>query len=125
MTYSSAVCERDERPGPIFTDGNGIKAWSDRVGDPKGTRPDLMAFCTKGCFSSIREELRRNERASALQEICYFISANNSSLEYSSLHRTSNTTVHRSGTTLCCVPALITVTLIFTGPSRGDSFLKR
>ncbi len=35
MIYSSAVCERDERPGPIFTDGKDIKAWSDNVGEPK------------------------------------------------------------------------------------------
>jgi hypothetical protein len=26
MIYSSAVCEREERPGPIFTDGKDINA---------------------------------------------------------------------------------------------------
>ena len=81
MIYSSAVCERDERPGPIFTDGKDIKAWSDNVGEPKGTRPNFIAFCTNGCFSSIREELRRNERAWGSQEICFLISANSSSFE--------------------------------------------
>lgn len=36
---SSAVCERAELPGPILTEGNGINAWSDSVGDPKGCMP--------------------------------------------------------------------------------------
>ena len=44
MIYSSAVCEREERPGPIFTDGKDINAWSDRVGEPKGTHPIFIAL---------------------------------------------------------------------------------
>ena len=47
----------------------------------KGIRPIFIAFWTNGCFSSIREELRRNERALASQEICFLISANKSSFE--------------------------------------------
>ena len=48
MTYSSAVWEREDLPGPIFTDGNFIKAWSDSVGDPKGTRPNWIARFISG-----------------------------------------------------------------------------
>lgn len=65
MMYSSAVCEREDLPGPIFTEGKRINAWSDKVGDPNGVRPCLMARFTKGCPMSMCEELRRNERAFA------------------------------------------------------------
>ena len=41
----------------------------------------IPVWLHKGCFSSIREELRRNERAWASQEICFLISANSSSFE--------------------------------------------
>ena len=48
MMNSSAVCERDDLPGPIFKDGKGISAWSERVGEPKGSFPSSMARCTIG-----------------------------------------------------------------------------
>lgn len=32
-TNSSAVCEREDCPGPILSDGKGISAMSDVVGD--------------------------------------------------------------------------------------------
>ena len=41
----------------------------------------IDVYKRQGCFSSIREELRRNERALASQEICFLISANKSSFE--------------------------------------------
>ena len=63
--YSSAVWERDECPGPILTEGNFIKAWSESVGEPKGLRPIAMALFMSGCSISMREEFRRKERALA------------------------------------------------------------
>ena len=36
MIYSSAEWDLDEFPGPIFSDGNGIRAWSLNVGEPNG-----------------------------------------------------------------------------------------
>ena len=35
-------------PGPIFSDGNAMSAWSDNVGDPKGVRPKATMRCTNG-----------------------------------------------------------------------------
>lgn len=46
--YSSAVCERDDSPGPSLNDGNGMSAWSESVGEPKGTRPSVMRRCING-----------------------------------------------------------------------------
>ena len=66
LMYSSAVCEREESPGPILTDGKGISAWLERVGEPKGVSPRLMAFRTNGWVGSILDELRRNDRATAV-----------------------------------------------------------
>ena len=63
VTYSSAVWERDESPGPIFKEGKGIRAWSESVGEPKGVRPMARARVTSGWHGSMREEFRRNERA--------------------------------------------------------------
>ena len=79
--YSSAVCERDDFPGPILTDGKRIKAWSERVGEPKGILPMATARFTNGWSASMCEELRRKERALASLLMCEQISANNSSLE--------------------------------------------
>ena len=47
-TYSSAVCEREDLPGPILTYGNFIKAWSDKVGEPNGMRLCEIARFTNG-----------------------------------------------------------------------------
>lgn len=46
--YSSAECEREESPGPSFREGNDIKAWSERVGDPKGFMPIATHCLTSG-----------------------------------------------------------------------------
>ena len=46
--YSSAVCERAESPGPNLKEGNGINAWSLRVGEPKGISPISSAALTNG-----------------------------------------------------------------------------
>ena len=46
--YSSAEWERAEFPGPIFTEGKRIKAWSLSVGEPKGSFPIKIARRTKG-----------------------------------------------------------------------------
>ena len=46
--YSSAVWLRVLSPGPIFIDGQGMRAWSLRVGLPKGVRPRAMALCRRG-----------------------------------------------------------------------------
>ena len=67
MMYSSAVCEREDFPGPIFTEGKGMSAWSESVGEPKGTLPSSTARFTNGWSASMRDELRRNERAFASQ----------------------------------------------------------
>ena len=79
--YSSAVCERDECPGPILTDGNFIKAWSDKVGEPNGMRPIAMARFMSGCSKSMRDEFKRNERALASLWMFLPISSNISSFE--------------------------------------------
>lgn len=63
VIYSSAVCEREESPGPIFSDGKCISAWSESVGEPNGLIPRFLARATSGWFSSIREEFRRNDLA--------------------------------------------------------------
>ena len=41
---SSAVCERDDSPGPSLNDGNRIRAWSLSVGEPKGFLPMPTSF---------------------------------------------------------------------------------
>lgn len=45
---SLAVWERDELPGPNLTDCHGIKAWSLRVGEPKGVAPSNFMRSTIG-----------------------------------------------------------------------------
>ena len=73
--YSSAVCERLLLPGPILNEGKGIRAWSLKVGDPKGTRPNAMACLMIGWFGAMRDDDKRNERAVASLLICCFISS--------------------------------------------------
>ncbi len=50
--YSSAEWEREDCPGPSFSEGQGIRAWSERVGEPKGfmpsQRPMLLSAMTWG-----------------------------------------------------------------------------
>ena len=79
--YSSAVCERDDFPGPILIEGNFISAWSDSVGEPKGTRPNSIARFTNGCSVSMCDEFRRKERALTSLFTCETISWYNSSFE--------------------------------------------
>ena len=69
-TYSSAVCERAESPGPILKEGKRIRAWSLRVGEPKGVRPCAIAARTSGCVGEIREECKRVERGATSQLTC-------------------------------------------------------
>ena len=64
--YSSAVWEREDSPGPIFTDGKRIRAWSERVGEPNGTSPDCWHRCTNGWSTGMRDELRRKDRATGV-----------------------------------------------------------
>ena len=45
---SSAVWLRAESPGPIFNEGKGMRAWSDSVGEPKGTLPMVRSRFTSG-----------------------------------------------------------------------------
>lgn len=66
--YSSAVCERAESPGPNFNDGNGIRAWSDSVGEPNGRPPRVINRCTMGCDASIPDGLSRTERGVSLHQ---------------------------------------------------------
>ena len=63
LMNSSAACERLLSPGPSLSEGNDISAWSDRVGEPKGTIPMATHRCTNGCCGSMCEECRRKERA--------------------------------------------------------------
>ena len=61
--YSSAVCERADSPGPNFIDGQGIRAWSLRVGEPKGFIPSSKHLFTRGWSSGMEEDESLNERA--------------------------------------------------------------
>ncbi len=48
-TNSSAECEREDSPGPIFNDGMPcINAMSEVVGDMKGVLPNAKADFTSG-----------------------------------------------------------------------------
>jgi len=60
---SSAEWERDDCPGPSFIEGKGIRAWSERVGDPKGFIPISTQRSTKGCSTLMADDDRWNERA--------------------------------------------------------------
>ena len=48
QTNSSAVCERDDSPGPILSAGNGISVRSDVVGDTNVVHPAAAAARTNG-----------------------------------------------------------------------------
>ena len=61
--YSSAECERQDSPGPSFSDGKGIRAWSESVGEPNGLMPIATQRRTKGLSVAILEDDRRKERA--------------------------------------------------------------
>ena len=69
---SSSLGESD---GQIYTRFGAVSYThlSDNVGEPKGTRPNFIAFGTNGCFSSIREELRRNERCLLYTSVLLYI----------------------------------------------------
>ena len=54
---SSAEWERVLSPGPNFIDWQVRAAWSDSVGAPYVSRPNLIPDCTKGWFLSIEDEL--------------------------------------------------------------------
>ena len=60
--YSSAVCERDELPGPNFNDCHCINAWSLNVGDPNGSAPNISNRLTIECVGLIHDGFRRVER---------------------------------------------------------------
>ena len=60
---SSAEWLRALSPGPIFSEGNGISAWSLSVGEPNGTKPIWRLFITNGCPIGMCDEDKRNERA--------------------------------------------------------------
>ena len=59
---SSAVCEREDCPGPSFTDCHDINAWSLNVGDPNDTAPINSNLLIMGCSRDIDDGLRRVER---------------------------------------------------------------
>ena len=63
LMYSSAEWERAESPGPSFSDGKRISAWSDRVGEPNGRMPISMQRATTGLSVPMCDDDRRNERA--------------------------------------------------------------
>ena len=63
QTYSSAECERDDSPGPSFSEGKGIRAWSDSVGEPNGAIPISVQRRTTGLSIGTPEDDSRNERA--------------------------------------------------------------
>ena len=88
------------------------------VGEPNGVLPIDTQRRTKGWSRAMDDDFKRKERAFTSLCTCERMMENTSSLVYSSLVRTSMTARHTSGTTLCCVPALSTVTLISVGPSR-------
>jgi hypothetical protein len=46
--YSFAVWERAESPGPSLTDGQGMIAWSEVVGEPYMGIPNSLTLMAKG-----------------------------------------------------------------------------
>ena len=56
------------------------RAWSLKVGEPKGSFPIMTARRTNGCCKSVRVELRRKLRAFISQPTCDLISSNSFSL---------------------------------------------
>ena len=73
----------------------------------------------------MRDERSLSEWALISERQWAWMKLSSSSLVYSSLGRTSMRAVSRSGTTLCCVPALTTVTVIRVSPSSGLTRSKR
>lgn len=67
--YSSAECEREECPGPNFSDCHGMRAWSESVGEPKGSIPISFARIMSGWLRAIFEERRWKERADTSDEM--------------------------------------------------------
>ena len=67
-TYSSAVCERSESPGPIFTEGKRQSAWFESVGDPtRGITPYKFTenICKAQTFAyrfAVEEEMKRENK---------------------------------------------------------------
>ena len=60
--YSSGVCDRAESPGPHFTEGHGMRAWSLRVGEPNGSSPIIARRSTIGWSAGIDDGFSRVER---------------------------------------------------------------
>ena len=100
-----------------------MRAWSERVGEPKGVMPSPMHRLTIGWESGVDDDDNLKERAFTSQLTCRCMMSKTSSLVYLSFVLMSMTILHSSGTTLCCVPAFITVSVIFVGPSSSDIFL--
>ena len=60
--YSSAEWLRLLCPGPSFSEGKGMSAWSLSVGEPKGVIPMSMHRLTSGWSWLMDEEWSRKER---------------------------------------------------------------
>ena len=119
--YSSALWLRDDSPGPIFSAGMPcISARSDKVGETNVSIPNKVAAFTKGCSQLIADACKRVDLALTSDCMAELMMSTISRLLYASVVRISTTKSQRSGITLCCVPALICVTVIFTSPSVGD-----
>lgn len=116
-----AEWERAESPGPILMVGKPQRAWLLVVGEPNGSRPNDRPRTTAGCSGGRFELPILVERSFTSQETEDLISSRSSGLVYIPFGRTSTTNVHLSGTTLCCVPALICVTDILTGPRKSET----
>ena len=63
--YSSAVCERAESPGPILSEGKGMSAMSEVVGETKVPKPAARAALWSGCSAARAEARTRVERGTA------------------------------------------------------------
>ena len=81
-TYSSAVCERDDSPTPIFNAANPcIMARSEVVGEMNVLRPIALAALTNGWSSAMAEARTRVERGFASPSIAPCSNATTSSFE--------------------------------------------
>lgn len=121
---SSAVCERLLLPGPIFMDGNGISAWSDSVESRRAPVPKQRPSAPAGGPAKrVKSQAERAGFGFAGDMFPYlveklligitFVAAD----VYDKRAAVGDDIVLRSG--ICMV------TLIFTGPKKGDSFGKR
>src|SRR5690606_41576403 len=95
-------------------------AWSLIVGLPYNSFPNDFPERTIGCSTEIEDGFNRVERGSTEDFTCFLIISKTSRLVYTSVVLTSTTNLQLAGTTLCCDPASIIVTLIFTGPKNSD-----